>query len=144
MTLADDLGLRLETVSMNDVGDFADLFSNPLSWTPTFAVTAPMTISSTSILTAIYYEIGDLNIFFLHFTATIGGTSRYEVRASMPFTPIASTYHPLACEIGQPNSGSYKGGICHTDGTNFVCRFDDTAEMTASTIDINISGIVRL
>lgn len=142
MSLGDDL--RLETVSMNDVADLFDLFSDPLSWTPTFAVTSPMTISSTSILTAIYYEVGDLNIFFLHFTATVGGTSRYEVKASLPFTPIASTYHPLTCIVGQPNSGSYKGGLSYTDGTDLICRYDDTAEMTADTIDINISGIIRL
>ncbi len=102
MTLADDYNLRAEIATMNDVADFVDLFDAPLSWTPTFSVVAPMTLSSTTIHSAVYYEIGDLNLFFLRFSFTCGGTSRQQIAATLPFTTISATYHPLTCVLGQP------------------------------------------
>lgn len=144
MTLADDLGIRLETVSMNDIGDFVDLFSEPQSFTPTFAVTAPMTLTSTSINIAYWYDIGDLNLIWLKFTATIGGTSRFNITATMPFTPVAASYHPLLCSVGQPNAGGYVMGHCYTDGTGVVISRWDRSEFTADTIDVNIAGIIRV
>jgi hypothetical protein len=144
MTLADDYNLRAEIATMNDVADFVDLFDAPLSWTPTYGVTAPMTISSTTTHSAVYYEVGDLNFVFLRFSATVGGTSRVQITASLPFTTIASTYHPLTCVIGQPASGNYLSGVCYTDGNLLFIRKPDGSEFTASTVDVNISGVIRL
>ena len=144
MTLADDYNLRAETVTMNDVADFVDLFSEETSFTPTFSVTAPMTISSTAIDVAKLYTIGDLCFVSLKYRATIGGTSRFELRASLPFTPIASTYHNLTCNIGQPTAGSYLAGLCYTDGTNLIARLYNSSEMSATTVDVNINGFLRI
>lgn len=143
MSLSDDLGIRTETVSMNDVADFIDYFSEQDSWTPTFSVNSPMTIGSTAIQYAVWYPIGDLNIFYLKFTATIGGTSRFNILASLPLTSIPASYHPLLCSVGQPNSGSYQMGHCYPDGTDLVISKYDRSEFAASTIDVNIFGIIR-
>lgn len=141
MSLGDDL--RTELATMNDVADLFDLFTEQNSFTPTFSVTNPMTISSTTIQYAIYYSIGDINIFFLKFTATVGGTSRFNINASIPLTPIPASYHPLLCSVGQPNAGSYNTGHCYTDGTDLVISKADRSEFSASTIDCNIVGFVR-
>lgn len=144
MALSDDFNLRTELVTMDDVADFVDLFSEEGTWTPTFSVTSPMTISSTSIDYAKWFEIGDLNLMWLKFTATIGGTSRYDIKTSLPFTPIAASYHPLLCSVGQPTAASYNTGHCYTDGTDLVISKADRSEFSASTIDCNIVGIIRL
>lgn len=141
MSLGDDL--RTELATMNDVADLFDLFSDPISFTPTFSVLSPMTIGSTVIQYSIYYPIGDLNLFFLKFTATIGGTNRFNISASIPLTAIPASYHPLLCSVGQPNSGSYNTGHCYTDGTDLVISKADRSEFSASTIDCNIVGFVR-
>ena len=143
MSLADDFNLRLEIASMSDVADCFDQFSNELTWTPTFGVVAPMTIASTSISYAVYYEIGDLNFFFLRFGATLGGTARQQISASLPFTTISASYHPLTCVIGQPASGNYLSGVCYTDTNNLLIRKPDGSDMATGTVDVNIAGVIR-
>lgn len=143
MSLADDFNLRLETARMNDMADFVDLFDVPQSWTPTLSVTAPMTIGSQSVLYSVWYQVGDLNKIYMRATATLGGTSRYQVFATLPVTPPSASYHPLICNYRQPIAGGYVIGCAFTDGASITISKADGSEFTADTIDINIWGEVR-
>jgi hypothetical protein len=143
MSLADDYNLRTELASMSDVADCFDLWSNQLTWTPSLSVTAPMTIASASIIFADYYKIGDITFVFCRVTATIGGTSRNELRVSTPYAVSPNQYSPMIMSYRQPIAGSYVDGQCYPDSGYLVCRTRDNTQFTADTIDLNIAGAFR-
>lgn len=69
------------------------------SWTPTLTASDSMTLTSTSIVSAKYFQIGKLVFFKLHITGTIGGTPAANIYATLPVNAATTLVEQFAAEV---------------------------------------------
>lgn len=104
----------------------------PSTWVPTLSCTGAMTIGTTAISVARYWQIGKTIYFVISFTGTLAGTPSTGVKFTLPVTPATDSDNIYSFEASISDGGNPLSGNARYFGADAVRVFRyDSANWSA-------------